>query len=73
MEHEVTEDELASPLEQVEQRRRTHRALEHVVLFDLDHRQAPAVGVQLVPLMRELLSRSNSALRATLHSSRVTI
>src|ERR1700726_3746961 len=46
--HEVIDDELAAPVEQVEQARRTIRPGEDVVLLDLDHRQGAATGVERV-------------------------
>jgi hypothetical protein len=49
VEHEVIDDQLAPPLEEVEQARLAVGALEDVVLFDLDHRQPPTLGVQRVP------------------------
>src|SRR3954465_1163474 len=54
--HEVVDDELAPALEQVgEAELRAARAVEHVVLVDLDHRQPPPVGVERVALAREAL------------------
>ena len=47
-EHDVVDDELAPPLEQVDQPRRPALALEQVVLLDLHHRQAAPFGRQRV-------------------------
>jgi hypothetical protein len=55
VEHEVLDDELARPAEEVEERRRAARPLEDVLLLDRHHRQAPPVGVELVAQPRELL------------------
>src|SRR5437899_12233274 len=43
-EHEVVEDELTAPLEEVDEARFAVRALKRVVPFDPDHRQAAALG-----------------------------
>jgi len=51
----VADHELAAAVEQVHETRRAVRALEDVILGDLDHWQPPAVGVQRVPLPGELL------------------
>src|SRR5215203_4890507 len=44
VEHEVLDDELAVPLEHVEQTRLAVRPLENVVLLHLDHRQSLSLG-----------------------------
>ncbi len=49
-EHEVVERELAAPFEQVEQAHLPIRTFEAVVLGDLVHRLAPALGGQPVAL-----------------------
>ena len=48
IEHEVVDDELAPTFEQVEQLDCAGRSCERVRLFDLDQRQGPAPGCQLV-------------------------
>ena len=55
IEHEVPHDQLRSSLEQVEQRRRAVRILEHVLLLDLHHGKAAPIGADPVPAMREVL------------------
>ena len=47
-EHEVVEDELAPPLEEVEQARPSTGPLELVVLLDAEDRLPPALGGQRV-------------------------
>jgi hypothetical protein len=42
-------DELAAPLEEVEQRGLAVSALEHVLRVDLDHRQPAPLGVERGP------------------------
>src|SRR5262245_66680487 len=54
-EHEVVEQELAAPVEEVYEPRLPVRALEHVVLRDLHPRQAAALGRERVVSARELL------------------
>jgi hypothetical protein len=44
----VLHDQLAAPIEKVEQRRTTVGALKDVFLLDLDHRQPASVGAQRV-------------------------
>src|SRR5687767_1017751 len=47
-EHEVVDDQLTTPLEQIEQPRLAIRPLEHIVLIDLDHRlPAPLRGQRI--------------------------
>jgi hypothetical protein len=48
VEHEVVHDQLAAAVEQLEQADLTLRSLEGVRRGDLDHREATAVGAQLV-------------------------
>jgi hypothetical protein len=48
LEHEVVDDQLRPTLEQVEQADRPLRALERVLLHDLDHGEAAARDVQRV-------------------------
>ncbi len=50
VEHEVDEDQLAPALEHVEQVRLPLRALEDVLLVDLDHREPPPFGAQGIAL-----------------------
>src|SRR3954469_4696121 len=52
-EHEVADNELATPLKQVEQAGLPVRTLEDVLLLDPDHRQPAALSVQFVPLPGE--------------------
>src|SRR5262245_63423069 len=54
-EHEVVEQELAAPVEEVDEARLPVRALEHVILADQHPRQAPALGCERVVSARELL------------------
>jgi len=51
----VTDDQLASPLEQVEQGDFAAGAFEDILLLHLDHRKPAAIGVQSIALPRELL------------------
>jgi hypothetical protein len=51
----VVDDQLAAPLEQVEQGRLSIGAFEHVGLVDLHHRQPPAIGVQRIARPGEIL------------------
>src|SRR3712207_9520068 len=44
IEHEVIDDKLATPFEQIEQTRPAVRAFEGVFLVDLDHRQLTPLG-----------------------------
>ena len=55
VEHEVHEDQLQPPVEEVEQRLLAVRAGEHVGLVDLDHRQPAALGAERVAATRQLL------------------
>ena len=57
LEHEVTDDELAPPLAQVEQAGLAVGTGEHVVLLDLDHGQPAAIGVERVAAPGQLISR----------------
>src|SRR6266849_5064251 len=50
--HEVIDDELAASLEQIEQSDFALRALEDIVLFDLDHRLPAPFGRQRIALTR---------------------
>jgi hypothetical protein len=70
VEHEVPDDQLPAPLEQIDQARLAARSLEHVVLDDLDHRQLAPLGVQGVtrPGHRLLLCEQLDAGRAPLLS-----
>ena len=54
-EHEVLDDELAAPVEQVGERLLAVRAVEHVVLLDLDPGQRATFGAQLVAQAGEFL------------------
>jgi hypothetical protein len=54
-EHEVVDDELATPLEQIDEARLAIRTVEKVLLVDLHHRQPAALGVQRVSLLGEFL------------------
>jgi hypothetical protein len=63
-EHEVVEEQLSAPLEQLRQRGLAGRTVEDVVLVDADHRQPSALGRERVPrpggvlfLGKELLIR----------------
>src|SRR5918996_6493321 len=47
-EHEVVEEQLPAPLEEVEQARRAVPAVEDVVLIDPDHRQTATLGGECV-------------------------
>jgi hypothetical protein len=47
-EHEVVNDELRAPFEQIEQISLAVRSLEHIVLVDPDHRQPAALRGQRV-------------------------
>jgi hypothetical protein len=54
-EHEVADDELAAPVEQVEQGGLAFGALEDVLLLDLDHGELAALGDERVAAAGELL------------------
>jgi hypothetical protein len=54
-EHEVVDDQLAAAVEQVEQARPATGPLEHIVLLDAHHWQAPALGGQRVTSASGLL------------------
>jgi hypothetical protein len=69
MEHEVVDDELTPPIEQINQARLACRSLEDVFLVDLDHRERAACGVHRVPLVGELLFLGEQLLRALSHCS----
>ena len=74
VEHEVVDDELAAALEQVEQARLAVRALEDVVLVDLDHRQLAGARRRARRAARvSSFSSASSALRAASHSSREAV
>ena len=72
----MADHELAAAVEQVHETRRAVRALEDVILGDLDHWQPPAVSVQRVPLPGggrvSSFSLAKSSLRAASHCSRDT-
>jgi hypothetical protein len=53
--HEVIDDELASPVEQVGERFLAARRIEDIVLFDFDPGKLAALGGNGVALARELL------------------
>jgi hypothetical protein len=55
VEHEMVDDELTTPAEQIEQARLAVRPLEDILLGDLDRRQSAAFGAQRVSLTGELL------------------
>src|ERR671916_782839 len=55
VEHEVVDDELVPPVEQVAQADGALRALQRVVLVDLDHRQLAPFGVERVTPAGQLL------------------
>jgi hypothetical protein len=55
VEHEVVHDELTATVEQIAQTRFALGALEHICLFDLDHRKAPALGAHAVVVLGEFL------------------
>ena len=55
MEHEVVEDQLRAPVEQVDELRGSLRPIERVVLGDFDHRQVATFDVESVSLASELL------------------
>jgi hypothetical protein len=55
VEDEVIHAELTVAVEQIEQARIVVRALEYVLLVDLDHRQPATFSVQRVPVTREFL------------------
>jgi hypothetical protein len=46
MEHEVVDDQLPAPFEDVDQADGASRAFEDVVLLDLHHRQLPAPAIE---------------------------
>jgi hypothetical protein len=72
-EHEVVEDELTASLEEVDQARLAVPALEHVLLFDPDHRQAAALGGTSASRARvACFSFTRSFSRAASHFSRET-
>ena len=48
VEHEMLQHELAGPREEVEQTDLALGAREAIVLLDADHRQTPAIGVELI-------------------------
>src|SRR5919106_4225517 len=54
-EHEVVDDQLAAPVEQIEQARHAVRAFEDVALLKPDHRQRAALGGQRVSRPRGFL------------------
>jgi hypothetical protein len=54
-EHHVLDDQLAAAAEQIGQPGRAVRPLEHVVLFDQDHRQPPPFRVERVALAGQRL------------------
>ena len=53
--HEVIDDQLAPPFEQVEQPDFAARPVENVVLFDPHHRQPAPFRVQRIPRLRRRL------------------
>ena len=55
IEHEVVDDQLPATLEHVEQTHGAVRAVEHVVLLDLDHGEVAALGVERVALLGHVL------------------
>ena len=55
VEHEVVHDELAAPVEEIEQGRLAGRAVEPVGLVDPHHRQPPAFRVHRVAVTRQFL------------------
>jgi hypothetical protein len=54
-EHEMLDDQLAAPIEEVGERLPARRAIEHIGLFDLDPGQFAALCAQLVAQPGELL------------------
>jgi hypothetical protein len=73
LEHEVIGDELAAPVEQLGQGLAAALGLEHVVLVDPHPRQgAPRRGDLVAPAHMRLFLRQQ-CLRASIHSSRLTI
>src|SRR5262245_11789362 len=54
-EHEVVEDELAAPLEQIDERRAPFGTFEHVLLVDLRHGRPAALGGKRIALASRLL------------------
>ena len=72
LEEEAVQDQLAAPLEQVEQARGAVRALEPVVLVDRHPRHPPALG-ERVAGTRQLLLLHQQLLAGGLHSCGETI
>ena len=71
-EHEVVDDQLAAPVEEVGERDLALGRVENVILLDLHPGQLAPLGAQLVASPRGFLLLLSSSLRAAVHSSRDT-